>query len=449
MNQKSAASGAGLRLGSHWRLLSWAVLDKSLPLGFGLAFVLLVLRALPKEQFALQGLAAILVLTASQLLRSLCLVPLIRAVAESGPGRVASAGAWLYSGGSALVAVAMAAGAPWWEQLFQKADLAAVLLPSAVLLCVGSPRDAVISTYEAQRRLRTVFWLDAAYYALAVLGLVIWRFAPAMPRSAVSVQWVQAVAAGLATGFSLLCARQALFVRPGRAEVRRILEFGRVYLGSGFGATLSQSADQWVAGRLMDKPGLAAYLAAKMLFRGFNLVAQAMSQVLMPTVAKLQSERRVADLVALFEKSVCFVTLALVPICALLYFGTGWMLDVLLNGRYREAVPAFRILVLSALTLPIASVGSPFLTGLGRLRSLLWITWTGLFLGVGLAVWWIPAHGPEGAATATAVAAVYGMLARAAVLRRDVPFRLRGIVSRVGDAWGVAARALAARRARA
>lgn len=448
MNQKPAARQTGLRLGSHWRLVSWAVLDKSLPVLFGLAFVLLVVRTLPKEQFALQGLAAVLVLTAAQLLRSLCLVPLIRAVAESGPGRVASAGACLYAGGSALIALGMAAAAPFWAGLFHKPELAAVLWPSAVLLCVGSPRDAAISTFEAQRRLRTVFLLDAAYYALAVIALAAWRFAPAMPRSAVSVQWMQAAAAGAASIFSVACARRALLVRPGRAEARRILEFGRVFLGSGFGATLSQSADQWVAGRMMDKPGLAAYLAAKMLFRGFNLVAQALNQVLMPTVAKLQAERRTADLVALFEKSVCFVTLALVPVCAGLYFGTGWLLDALLDGRYREAVPAFRILVLSALTLPVASVGSSFLTGLGRLRSLLWITWTGLLLGAGLCVWWIPAHGPEGAAAATAVAAVFGMVARAAVLRRDVPFRFWGIVLRVRDAAAFAAQAFARRRAR-
>jgi len=262
-----------------------------------------------------------------------------------------------------------------------------------------------------------------------------------LPRSAVSVQWLQAAAAGAASVFSVFTARQALLVRPGGAEMRRLLAFGRAYFGSGFGATLSQSADQWVAGRLMDKPGLAAYLAAKMLFRGFNLVAQALSQVLMPTVAKLHAERRVADLAVLFEKSVCFATLAVVPVCALLYFGTGWILDVLLEGRYREAVPAFRILVLSALTLPVASVGSPFLTGLGRLRTLLWITWAGLALGVGLAVWWIPDHGPEGAAAATAVAAVFGMVARAWVLRRDVPYRVRGTVLRVRDAWAFAARA--------
>ena len=89
----------------------------------------------------------------------------------------------------------------------------------------------------------------------------------------------------------------------------------------------------------------------------------------------------------------------------------------LFQGRYDESVPAFRVLVISGLTLPLASVGSPFLTGLGEVRALLWISWTGFAVALGLAWAWIPRWGPVGAASALLVAAMAGMLARAWVLR--------------------------------
>src|SRR6186713_332355 len=113
VNQKGNAGGP--RLEAHWRTVSWAMLDKFLQLVFGLGFLLLVVRSLPTEEFGLQGLASATLLTASQLLRSLLLVPTIKYVAETRqPGRVAATGAWLYAGASTAIALLLWAGRSFW-----------------------------------------------------------------------------------------------------------------------------------------------------------------------------------------------------------------------------------------------------------------------------------------------------------------------------------------------
>lgn len=423
----------GLRLGPHWRLLTWSVLDKSLPLVFGVAFLLLVVRELPAEEFGLQTLAGAMVLTVSQLLRSLLLVPTIKYVAEGRDvARVASTGAWLYVLCSAAGALVLAGGRSSWAGLFQKPALDAVLLPSACLLLAGSGRDAAISSLEGLRRLRAVFWLDAFYYTVAIGLLIVWRTSEA-PRRADMVQWVQATAAAAGTLFTVTMARRYVLARPARAEAVRLARFGSLSFGSGLGATLSQQADTLLAGRLMDARGVAAYGTAKLLFRGFNVLAQSISQVVMPTVSRLHSTGRRTDLRVLFEKSVCFLHLGVVPACIGLVVLARPLLDLLFEGRYGDSVLPFQILVTSALTLPFASVGSPFLIGLGRVGTLLWITWAGVLLGLGLALLWIPRAGPVGAASALGVAAVFGMVARTVVLRRILGFRTAGIVSRWRD----------------
>jgi O-antigen/teichoic acid export membrane protein len=448
VNQKPAADGPRLRVGAHWRTLSWAVLDKSLPLWFGLAFAVLVVRTLPKEEFGLQYLASTVLLTVSQLFRSLWLVPLIRFVAERARAeRIASTGMALYAGASAAAALLLWGGRTWWALAFDKPDLAAVFVPSACLLAVGSPRDAAISSLEGLRRLRRVFMLDLTYYAVAVAGLVVWRCSP-WPRTAVTIQWIQAVAAAVGTIVALAATRRETLVPVDRVAARRILAFGQSFLGSGIGATLTQQADAFVAGRLLDPGGVAAYGAARMLFRAFNMIAQAINQVMMPAVSRLHATGRHHDLRVLFEKSVCFLTLALVPLCGLLIVATGPLLDLLFHGRYAASVPVFQILVAGALTLPLASVGSPFLVGLGRLRTLLWITWSGLGLGVGLMLWWIPLFGPRGAAAAASAAALYGMVVRAVVLRPAVGFSLGGIATRTRDASAFARKAIEQLRSR-
>jgi O-antigen/teichoic acid export membrane protein len=437
------------RLGAHWRLVSWAVLDKSLQLVFGVAFVLLVVRALPRAEFGLQGLASTILLTLSQLFRALLLVPLVKFVGEgAAAGRVAATGAALYVAASVAAAAALAAGRTTWAGLFDKPELAAVLLPSACLLAVGAARDAAVASLEGLRRLRAVFCLDGAYYGLAILGLAAWRWTEA-PRAAVAVQWVQAGAAGLGSIVAVVATRRHLLRRLGRAEAGRILRFGGSFLGSGLGATLAQQADALLAGRLLDTGGVASYNLAKQLFRVFNVLAQAINQVLLPVVSRLQAAARPGDLRVLFEKSVCFLTLALLPCCALLAALTGPVLDLLFRGRYADCVPVFQILVASALALPLASVGSSFLVGLGRLGSLLVITWTGLALGIALTLLWIPRWGASGAALAVLVAAAYGAATRAWVLRSILRFRLRDVAWRTRDVVAFARRHLGGGQRRA
>ena len=140
-----------MQLERHWRQVSWAVLDKSLPLVFGVGFMLLVVRVLPASELGLQAIASTLLLTTSQLLRFLFLVPLTKVVAEGAEAvRVAATGAAFYLLASAGMALWLALGRDLWAGLFAKPALAAVLLPSAVLLAVGSARDGVSATLEGR-----------------------------------------------------------------------------------------------------------------------------------------------------------------------------------------------------------------------------------------------------------------------------------------------------------
>ena len=423
-----------MQLEKNWRRVSWALLDKSLPVLFGVGFLLLVVRTLPAEELALQAIASTVPLTAAQLLRFMILIPLIKYVAEGrDAARVAAAGALLYAGGSLLVALVLVSGAATWAALFGKPALAVVLIPSAVLIAVGSLRDAGNATLEGERRLRTLFLVDLGYHAVALGALLIW-YTQEASRTAAMVQWVQAWSAGVGSLLTLLVVRGHMLARPARAATMRLVRFGRYSVGFGLATTLGQHADTLLAGALMDAPAVASYHVAKQFFRIFNVLAQAIAQVLMPLVSRLQSSGRDDDVRVLYEKSVCFLHLALVPVIAALIVAAPWIYGLFYGPRYADSVGVFRLLTLSALTLPFASVGSPFLIGLGRVRSLLWITWSVVGVGVGLAFWWIPAHGAMGAAAALAVAALVGMLLRTWVLQRILGFALRDVAGRLGDA---------------
>jgi O-antigen/teichoic acid export membrane protein len=434
VNPEEHGTVEALQFEKNWRRVSWALLDKSLPVVFGVGFLLLVMRTLPADELALQAIASTVLLTAAQLLRFTLLVPVIKHVAEGrDTARVAATGALLYAGASVLVAFVLALGAEFWASLFRKPALGAVLLPSAVLLTVGSLRDAGNATLEGERRLRALFWADFGYYAVALAALAAW-YAQGAPRTAVAVQWIQAGAAGLGSLLTVVVVRRSMLARPALDAALRLLLFGRFSFGFGLASTLGQHADTLLAGALMDAPGVASYHVAKQFFRIFNVLAQAITQVLMPLVSRLQSSGRERDVRVLYEKSVCFLQLGLVPVIAALLVAAPFVYQLFYGERYAESVGVFRVLVLSGLTLPFASVGSPFLVGLGQVRSLLWITWTVVVVGVALALLWIPRFGAVGAAAALLVASVVGMVLRTWVLQRILGFALRDVAGRSRDA---------------
>lgn len=432
MNQN--LDGSSVQLERNWRRISWALFDKSLPVVFGVAFMLLVVRTLPPDELGLQAIASTVVLTAAQLLRFTLLAPLTKYVAEGrDTARVAATGALFYALGCALVAAALIAGRDVWAGLFAKPALGAVLIPSAGLMVVGSARDAAAATLEGRRELQRLFWVDLGYYTLAIAAFAVWR-STAAPRTAATVQWIHAAAAGAGSLLALAGAGSALLARPSKQHAARIGNLGRYSLGMGAGTTIGQQADALLAGALMDARSMASYHVAKLFFRAFNVLAQAIAQVIMPLVSRLHADRRDRDLRTLYEKSVCFLYLGLLPILVALVIFAPQIYRLFYGERYAESVPVFRILVASAAVLPFASVASPFLYGLGRVRTLVWITWVGTAVGVALAWAWIPRYGPEGAALAVLVASVVGMVARTWVLRGILGFGLLDVVARTRDA---------------
>lgn len=425
--------GDSMQLGRSWKQASWALLDKSLILVFGAAFLLLVVAELPDEEFGLQAIAAVVVLTLAPLLRFLFLVPMTKFVAEGHDTHsTVATGTLLYVLATLVIALLLALGRPLWAGIFGKPELAAVLVPSAALMVLGSLRDAAIAALEGHRLLRRLFLADLGYYFIAIAAMAVWRLSDA-PRDAVTIQWVQALSAGLGSIIGIVACGAMFRGRPSRQQAQRIGLFGAYSFGSALGATAGQQADSLLAGVLLEPRGVASYQTAKLFFRLYNVLSQAINQVTMPLVSKLQAEQRLPDLRVLYEKGVWFLTLLLVPGAVLLMLLAGPLYALFFGERYVESVPVFRILVLGSITLPWISIGAPFLMGMGQVRKLAVHNWIGTSVAIVLALWWMPRWGAEGAAWASTCGRLVLMVTLTAVLASQLGVRLTHLPRRTAD----------------
>lgn len=136
---------------------------------------------------------------------------------------------------------------------------------------------------------------------------------------------------------------------------------------------------------------------------------------------------------ALVEKSILFLTVALLPVSAVFLLAPSLLLQVLYQGKYAEAAPLLRIFGLLSFVVPLYAVCSNALMGLGRARE-------GFLLGlamlvISLASYFalIPPWATAGAALGFVLSSfVLGWLS-ARVTVAFVPFTAAGVLRRVMD----------------
>jgi O-antigen/teichoic acid export membrane protein len=131
------------------------------------------------------------------------------------------------------------------------------------------------------------------------------------------------------------------------------------------------------------------------------IVASALFVSSLPTVATLASEKNFALLRRMFLRSTLRVGQVLVPVIALAWYFTSWLLEQL-APEYAGAVWPFRILSIGAAFMFLNNLATTYIVALGQFRAIMFVSIVNLFVYLLLASSLIPALGAVGAALSTA-----------------------------------------------
>jgi len=218
------------------------------------------------------------------------------------------------------------------------------------------------------------------------------------------------------------------------AQLKRFLAFGKYSLGAGVGNFFYAQIDVFLIGYFYDLTKVAIYRAGKIIFQFYNIVSQTTQIVLLPLVSQFDTAGKREELRVLAEKAICFLFLILLPLHLFLLFGAELLLQVVYHGKYNDAAPILRALVLGAFFLPWGAVGSNMQMGMGKsMVSFIFVILVAAFnLAANLLL--LPGLGVIGAALATALAMIFGATLQTLYMRRAVRLTLAGIWQRRLDA---------------
>lgn len=156
---------------------------------------------------------------------------------------------------------------------------------------------------------------------------------------------------------------------------------------------------------LLHKSGPAVqgeYAAADRLTRPLLALGGAVFVSSLPTIAQLATQKHFERLAVVYRRSVLRITLGLIPIAAVAWALSSWIL-VKFAPEYAGAIWPFRILTLGTFFMFLNQLSTTFIVALGKFRVIMTVAIVNLLVYLVLAPQLIPIYGAAGAATATTV----------------------------------------------
>lgn len=425
-----------MELGKHLGKGLWGLADKALPVVYGVAYVVLVIRVLPEEEFGNFVLVQEIFLIVTGLATAFALQPLLKFAAEERADQSSVLGsAFLLNVAFIGVASVLVVGiSDPLSRLLNSPALAPLMLYLPAMFAASFFRNYTLMLLQSRFLIKEVFVVDMLHFIGA--PVLIYAYSKMhLFDSALDLIIINIISLSASSLAGLWLCRTMLRMRlkPDREWMSKVWDYGKYTLGGLVSYMVYTKADSFILSAFSGPVQVAVYNSVKVFTRVYDMAAQVLQMFVLPATSRLASKGDHASLKIFVEKALNFSTIGMVPVFVLFLVLASPLVNIVYQGRYLEAIPMLQIFAGLALVIPVAAIGSNVLLGLGHAR-------VGFLLGVGLLVTavityfiFIPWLGPLGATIAYVLSSV--ALAWMTVVQMDkhVPVRLSEILVRTKD----------------
>jgi lipopolysaccharide exporter len=425
-----------VEFGKHLGKGIWGMADKALPVIYGLAYVVLVIRVLPEEEFGNFVLVQELFLIISGLATAVALNPLLKFASEENTDQanVITASLLLNIVFILLFSLLIVAFRVPFSSVLKSPQLSPLMLYLPAMLAASFFRNFALTLLQTRFMVRQVFWTDAVHF----LGvpLLIWVYSKMhMFSSAMDMITINIITLSASSVIGLWLCRSMIRItlKPRPEEIRRMWEFGKYSLGGLVSYMVYAKADTFILSAFRGPVQVAVYNSVKVFIRIYDMVSQVIQMFVLPGASRLASKGEFQSLKAMVEKAIAFSTILMLPIFLIFLTLAPVLVNVMYSGRYSEAIPLLQIFSVLTFLVPLIAVASNTLLGLGHVRLSFVLS---LQILVGATVIYlilIPLFGAIGATAGYVLASCVLAWISSAKMVRFVPMTIREVVRRTND----------------
>jgi len=425
-----------MEFGKHITKSLWGLADKALPVVYGLAYVVLVIRVLPEEEFGNFVLLQEIFLIISALATALALQPMLKFASEEGSDAspIVIVGVVLNFVFLLLSSLVVVATRNILGDILHAPTLAPLLLYVPVMLFASFIRNIALVLLQTRFGISRIFWVDALHF----LGtpLLVWVYSRMhLFDSALDLVFINIISLSASSLLGLILTWSMLrwSTSPTADDYRRTWRYGKYSLGGNISYLVYAKADTFILAAFTGPIQVAVYSSAKVFTRIFDMVTQVIQMFLLPGVSLLASRGEQRNLKAAVEKSILFSTVGMVLVMIPMLVLAGPLVAILYSGRYPDAVPILQVFMLMSLAIPAFAIGSSVLMGLGEVRASFILGMQMLVVSVVAYLVMIPWLGAVGAALGVVIASYIMAWIALERVRRHIPFTVPEVLARWGD----------------
>lgn len=425
-----------MELGKHLGKGLWGLSDKALPVVYGVAYVVLVIRVLPEEEFGNFVLIQEIFLIVTGLAMAFALQPLLKYAAEENTDQraILSGAMWLnviFILASSILVVAFREP---FSRLLNSPGLSPLLLYVPLMFAASFFRNYTLVLLQSRFLIKQVFWVDFVHFIGA--PILIYAYSKMnLFDSALDLIIINIISLGASSiiGLWLCRTEMRLQLNPGRAAISKMLDYGKYSLGGLISYMVYTKADSFILSAFSGPVQVAVYNSVKVFIRLYDMAAQVLQMFVLPATSRIASKGDKKSLKAFVEKAINFSTVGMIPVFVLFLFLASPLVHLIYQGRYTEAIPMLQIFAGLSFVIPVIAVGSNTLLGLGHARL-------GFIIGIVLLVAsmiiylvFIPWLGALGATIGYVLSSLVLAWLTVSQMNRFVPLTVKAILARTND----------------
>lgn len=287
----------------------------------------------------------------------------------------------------------------------------------AALDLVTGAFTAVLDGYQRVDRARAVDVTRRTLVtaATAIAALTTHRLGVVAVASAVATL-VGTVVAVLATRATARGLRPTASV----AEVRVLFHYGKTIAVLRPLGVLRSTVDRFVVGVILGPSAVSLVEVATQVQNGANAVLSSSAYSVVPAAARLHAQGEPDKLAELVETATRYTLLATWPVAALSAVLAAPLIDVWVGDQYADAAGLVALACLAVAVVAISHVGSQYMLGTGRARTILRIAFLAIVVNVAGSIVLVNLVGVAGTFQATIAGAVISMPLMLAAVTDDL-----------------------------
>jgi len=425
-----------VELGKHLGKGIWGLADKGLPVFYGVAFVVLVIRVLPEVEFGNFVLVQEIFLVISGLAQGFALQPLLKFAAEenSESRDIVSAGFLLNAVFTVLCALVIVVVRQPLSVILNSPMLAPLLLYVPAMLIASLMRNFTLVLLQTRFMIKEIFWIDAVHFLGApILVYIVSKMQAFDTALDLIVINIISLSASSILGAMLSRSMLSIRLRVDSTDVKKLWDYGKYSLGGIVSYLFSTKSDSFILSAFTGPVQVAVYNSVKVFIRVYDMATQVVQMFVFPAVSKFSSKGEFGTMKVLIEKAILFSTVGMMPVFVL-FVGFAWpLVHIVYQGRYIEAIPMLQMFAVLSFAVPVTAVATNTLLGLGKARLGFIISILSFVSSVALYLVCIPLFGAMGAALGYILSSL--VLAWLATYHMNilVPLRFRDVVARTND----------------